>query len=74
MQQSSYRLLKDLPNVKAGAIFEWNSTETWSNGPYKGGRYLPKNGMEGDKSCTILFTPNDVENTSPAVTDSENSA
>lgn len=56
-----YKLKKDLPNVKAGAILHWNSTETWVNGPYKGGRYgfMP---MPSDKSCDIIFTPEDVEN------------
>lgn len=56
-----YRLLKDLPNVKSGVILTWNSTETWSNGPYVGGRYGVWD-MPSDKSCTVIFTPDDVEN------------
>jgi len=56
-----YRLLKDLPNVKAGAIVEWNSTETWVGGPYEGGRYGIFD-MPNDKSQTVTWSPYDVEN------------
>ena len=49
-----YKLLKDLPNVKAGAVVEWNSTETWQGGPYKNGRYgiWP---MPNERSCDIII-------------------
>lgn len=58
---NTYILLKDLPNVPAGTEITWNDTSTWSGGPYKGGRYGVWD-MPSEKSCTQIWTCEDVEN------------
>lgn len=57
----NYILQKDLPNIPAGTEVEWNDTSTWIGGQYKGGRYGVFE-MPSEKSCTQIWTCDDVEN------------
>lgn len=61
MNKDTYILQKDLPNIPAGTEVTWDSTLTWVGGPYKGGRYGVFE-MPSDKSCTQIWTCEDVEN------------
>lgn len=61
MNNDTYILQKELPNIPAGTEVTWDSTLTWVNGPYKGGRYGVWQ-MPSDTSCTQIWTCEDVEN------------